>query len=243
MTATDLPHVAAPLVIAIDGPSGSGKSSVSRAVALRLGLAYLDTGAMYRALTWWCVQQGVDLQDGPAVAHAAKALPLQMVTDPRSPSVEVGGVRIDEAIRTTTISELVSKVATNLEVRAEMRLRQRALIAESVHNDGGVVAEGRDITTVIAPDADVRILLTATQQARLARRAKELHGDADHAAVDATHDQIVRRDKDDSTVSEFMKAAPGVTLLDTSDLGFQQSVAAVLGVVRARGSRLVQTKE
>jgi cytidylate kinase len=242
MTATDLPHVAAPLVIAIDGPSGVGKSSVSKAVAQRLNLAYLDTGAMYRALTWWCVQQGVDLQDGPAVARAAKDLPLRMGTDPASPSVGVGGVCIDEAIRATAISESVSKVATNLAVRAEMCLRQRALIAESVQNDGGVVAEGRDITTVIAPDADVRILLTATQEARLTRRAKELHGDADHAAVDATHDQIVRRDKDDSTVSEFMRAAPGVTLVDTSDLDLQQSVAAVLGVVRARGSRVVQTK-
>ena len=232
-----------PLVIAIDGPSGVGKSSVSKAVAQRLDLAYLDTGAMYRALTWWCVQQGVDLQDEPAVARAAKDLPLQMGTDPQSPSVGVGGVRIDEAIRATEISESVSRVATNLGVRAHMRLRQRTLIAEAVRNDGGVVAEGRDITTVIAPDADVRILLTATQQARLARRAKELHGDADHAAVHATHDQIVRRDNDDSTVSEFIKAAPGVTLVDTSDLDFQQSVSAVLGVVRARGSGLVQTKE
>jgi len=230
-------------VIAIDGPSGVGKSSVSKAVAQRLNLAYLDTGAMYRALTWWCVQQGVDLQDEQAVARAAKDLPLRMGTDPDSPTVGVGGVRIDEAIRATAISESVSKVATNLAVRAEMRLRQRALIAESVQNDGGVVAEGRDITTVIAPDADVRILLTATQQARLTRRARELHGDADHAAVAATHDQIVRRDKDDSTVSEFMTAAPGVTLVDTSELDFQQSVAAVLGVVSARGSRLVQTKE
>ncbi len=243
MTAIDLPPVAAPLVIAIDGPSGVGKSSVSKAVAQRLHLAYLDTGAMYRALTWWCVQQGLDLQDELAVASAAKALPLLMGTDPDAPSVGVGGVRIDEAIRATAISESVSKVATNLAVRAEMRLRQRALIAQSVQNSGGLVAEGRDITTVIAPDADVRILLTATQEARLTRRAKELHGDDDHAAVDATHDQIVRRDKDDSTVSEFMKAAPGVTLVDTSNLDFRQSVAAVLGVVRARGSRPVQTKE
>jgi cytidylate kinase len=237
MTATDLPHVSAPLVIAIDGPSGVGKSSVSKAVAQRLDLAYLDTGAMYRALTWWCVQQGVALDDGLAVARAAKDLPLQMGTDPGSPSVGVGGVCIDEAIRATSISESVSKVATNLAVRAEMRLRQRALIAESVRDCGGVVAEGRDITTVIAPDADVRILLTATQQARLARRALELHGDVDHASVSATHDQIVRRDKDDSTVSEFMQPAPGVTLVDTSDLGFQQSVEAVLEVVRGRGER------
>jgi len=226
-----------PLVIAIDGPSGSGKSSVSRAVARRLDLAYLDTGAMYRALTWWCAQQGVDLEDQSALARAAKDLPLYMGTDPSSPSVQVAGVVIDEAIRTSEISESVSKVATNLAVRDELRDRQRALIAESVENRGGVVAEGRDITTVVAPDADVRILLVASQEARLARRAKELHGEADHVTVSATHDQIVRRDKDDSTVSQFMEAAPGVTLVDTSDLDFPQSVEAVLDVVASQTGR------
>jgi len=230
MTARRTPLVM-PLVIAIDGPSGSGKSTVSRAVAQRLDLAYLDTGAMYRALTWWCTEQGVDLEDQPAVARAARDLPLHMGTDPRAPSVQVSGVVIDEAIRATVISELVSKVATNLAVRDELRQRQRALIAESVKTCGGVVAEGRDITTVVAPDAEVRILLVASQQARLARRARELHGDADHAAVSATHDQVVRRDQDDSTVSQFMEPASGVTRVDTSDLDFQQSVEAVLAVV------------
>jgi cytidylate kinase len=219
-----------PLVIAIDGPSGSGKSSVSRAVAQRLGLAYLDTGAMFRALTWWCLQRGIDLEDQSAVAQAARDLPLHLDTDAGSPSVQVGGVRIDEAIRTTVISSSVSKVAINLDVRFELCARQRTLIAESV-KVGGVVAEGRDITTVVAPDADVRILLSASQAARLSRRAKELHGEAGDAAVSATRDQIVRRDQDDSTVSQFMLPAPGVTALDTSDLNFEQSVEAVLAVV------------
>jgi cytidylate kinase len=99
-----------------------------------------------------------------------------------------------------------------------------------------VVAEGRDITTVVAPDAHVRILLSANQQARLSRRAKQLHGEAGSASVTATHDQIVRRDKDDSTVSQFMHAAPGVTLVDTSELDFQQSVQAVLDVVHAQNA-------
>jgi len=106
-----------PLVVAIDGPSGSGKSSVSKAVAQRLELAYLDTGAMYRALTWWCLQQGVDLADQQSVVRAARELPLMMGTDPRSPSVQVGGARIDEAIRTnvTVVPETV-QTATVAEV-------------------------------------------------------------------------------------------------------------------------------
>lgn len=228
---------AKPLVIAIDGPSGTGKSSVSRAVAQHLELAYLDTGSMYRALTWWCVEEGVDLDDVDAVAQAARELPLVMDTDPGSPSIQVAGVVIHDAIRTTEISAAVSKVATNLGVRDEMCRRQRALIAASVQTSGGVVAEGRDITTVVAPDADVRILLAASQEARLGRRARELHGQAGEAAISATHDQIVRRDRDDSTVSEFMVAAPGVTLLDTTDLEFEQSVNAVLELVGAKFGR------
>src|SRR5450631_1729830 len=146
-TATKICRVSAPsmpLVIAIDGPSGSGKSSVSRAVAQRLDLAYLDTGAMYRALAWWCVEQGIELEDQTAVTRAAQDLPLHMGTDPSSPSVQVSGVSIEEAIRATVISESVSKVAVNLGVRDELCRRQRALIAESVDRTGGVVAEGRD---------------------------------------------------------------------------------------------------
>jgi cytidylate kinase len=229
---------AAALVIAIDGPSGSGKSSVSRAVARGLGLAYLDTGAMFRALTWWCLHEHVDLDDLEAVAEAARRLPLTMGTDPAAPSVQVGGVPVDEAIRRTEISSSVSRVATNLEVRAELLRRQRDIIADCSTAGSGVVAEGRDITTVVAPDADVRILLLASEEARLARRAKELHGEAHAEAVDATRDQIVRRDRDDSSVSQFMQAAPGVDTVDTSHLDLEQSVQAVLDVVAARTGRV-----
>ena len=222
--------------VAIDGPSGSGKSSVSKKVAAHLGIGYLDTGAMYRALTWYCLDRGIDLDDLGAVAEAVTAMPLEMGTDPSAPSISMGATRIDTEIRTTRIAEVVSKVATNLLVRPKLQQRQRELMAQIAADQGGVVAEGRDITTVVAPDADVRILMVASEAARLARRSKELHGGADDAAIAATRTQIVDRDKADSTVSSFMSAADGVVTLDTSDLTFQQSVEAVLTLVeRARG--------
>ncbi len=223
----------APLTIAIDGPSGSGKSSVSRAVAGRLGVGYLDTGAMYRALTWWCLDRDIDLTDVDAVAAAARALPLEIGTDPAAPTVSVAGTDVSVAIRTTEVSTAVSAVATNLEVRAVLQQLQRDLMARIAEQSGGVVAEGRDITTVVAPDARVRVLLTASEEARLRRRSAELHGTVDAAAVEATRDQVVRRDRDDSTVSAFTEAAEGVVLLDTSELDFDESVEAVLDVVAA----------
>lgn len=221
-----------PLVVAIDGPSGSGKSSVSREVARRLGLAYLDTGAMYRAATWSALAARLDLGDQPAVAAHVRALPLVMGTDPASPGVRVGGTDVAAAIRETGISAAVSAVATNLGVRAELRRRQRDLIdAARVSAARGCVAEGRDITTVVAPDADVRILLTADERARLARRALEVHGTADEAALQATRDQVLRRDADDATVSSFHVAADGVLHLDSSALDFEQTVQAVLDAI------------
>lgn len=220
-----------PLTIAIDGPSGSGKSSVSRAAARSLGVGYLDTGAMYRAVTWWCLEQGVDLEQQEAVVRAAREMPLTMGTDPADSWVRVDGKAIDAEIRTTQISSVVSKVATNLDVREELRRRQRELMAQIAERTGGVIAEGRDITTVVAPDARVRILLTASEEARLRRRSAELHGEASESSIAATRDQIVRRDQDDSTVSAFHEAADGVMLLDTSQLDFEQSVQAVLEIV------------
>lgn len=213
--------------VAIDGPSGTGKSSVSKLAAKEHGWGYLDTGAMYRALTWWCLDQGIDLMDQQAVAEAGRTFDLRMGTDPSAPSVAVGERRIDAEIREPALTEQVAAVATNLEVRANMRDRQRALMEQLAQENGGVVAEGRDITTVVAPDAQVRILMTASEQARLARRSKELS-----STVAATRAQIVDRDKADSTVSQFMTAADGVRLVDTSDLTFEQSLAAVLQIVQ-----------
>lgn len=230
----------APLTIAIDGPSGSGKSSVSKAVARRLGVGYLDTGAMYRALTWWCLDRGVDLADTGAVARAARDLPLELGTDPDAPTVVVEGTDVSAAIRTTEVSTAVSAVATNREVRPVLQQLQRDLMARIAEQTGGVVAEGRDITTVVAPDARVRVLLTASEEARLRRRSAELHGTTDSTAVEATRDQVVRRDRDDSTVSSFTEAAEGVVLVDTSDLDFDESVEAVLDVVAAETAESVE---
>jgi cytidylate kinase len=203
-------------------------------VADRLGLSFLDTGAIYRALTWWCLEQGVDPAD-PAdhdqVVRLAAALPLEIGLDPRHERFAVAGQDVAAAIREPRISSTVSAVATNLGARAVLLPLQQRLIRADPR---GVVAEGRDITTVVAPDADVRILLTADARARLSRRAAELHGSTDEQALEATRDQVLRRDRDDSTVSSFLTAAEGVLTIDSSALGFDEVVDAVLAEVARR---------
>lgn len=224
---------ARPVVVAIDGPSGSGKSSVSRAVAARLGLAYLDTGATYRAVCWWCLEHDVDLEDRAAVAEAARQLDLDLGTDPTSPWVRVDGQEVAAELRSSRISAAVSAVATNLDVRAELRRRQREVV-EASRSRTGCVAEGRDTTTVVVPDADVRVLLVADEDARLARRARDVHGADDASARDRTRDEVLRRDRDDATVSQFHTAADGVSTLDSSHLTLEETVEAVLALVRER---------
>lgn len=211
-------------VVAIDGPSGSGKSTISRRLAEEFGMAYLDTGAMYRAAAWWCVNQMVDLSDQDATLALVQTIPWRIGTDPAAPRFIVDDVDITTAIRSSEISTIVSQVATNLGVRAWMKDAQRAIIAGATN---GIIAEGRDITTVVAPDADVRILLLADESARLARRAQELHGRTDAEALAATADQVIRRDRDDSTVSNFTAAAEGVVTIDTTELTLDEAIDAV----------------
>ncbi len=213
--------------VAIDGPSGTGKSSVSKLIAREFGFGYLDTGAMYRALTWWCLDRGVDFDDQAAVEQEARTFPLQLGTDPGNPTVAVDGRPIDKEIREPELTSQVARVATNLGVRAVMQQRQRDLMVAEAADHGGVIAEGRDITTVVAPDAEVRILMTASEEARLRRRSTELS-----STVEATRSQIVDRDKADSTVSQFTTAADGVTTVDTSDMTFEESAAAVRALVQ-----------
>lgn len=214
-----------PLVVAIDGPSGSGKSSVSKEVARRLKLAYLDTGAMYRALTWYCLKTGIDLTDGAAVEQASKDLPLELSTSANAEYVSVAGVDITEEIREPRISSSVSAVATTLGARNELIRRQRQLI-EQHHRR--MVVEGRDITTVVAPNAEVRMLLTASEEARLRRRGLQLGGTQSKEQLAA---QVIHRDAKDSTVVNFTQAADGVVTLDSSDLDFEETVGTALSIV------------
>ena len=214
-----------PLVVAIDGPSGSGKSSISREAARRLHAAYLDTGAMYRAVTLYCMEAGIDLDNAEAVEAATRSADIELSTSPDAEWVRVSGRDVTDAIREPSVSSSVSAVATTLGARAELVRRQQQMIADSGLR---IVAEGRDITTVVAPHAEVRILLTASEEARLRRRGVQLGGTQSAAQL---KEQVIMRDAKDSTVVNFQQAADGVVTIDSSDLDFEETVQAVLDVV------------
>lgn len=223
------------IVVAVDGPAGSGKSTVSRELARRRGLAYLDTGATYRAATWWAMRENADLDDQDGVARIVEAMPLETPLDPDSQPIVCAGQDITSEIRGAGVSAVVSKIATNLQVRKILGDLQRAIIAGEREKSAGIVAEGRDITTVVAPDADLRVLLTASEEARLARRARELSDDAE--SLERIRDLVVRRDRDDATVSEFMRAADGVVEIDSSALTIDEVVAAIEQLIDEREER------
>lgn len=199
-------------MVAIDGPSGSGKSSTARGVAQKLGLAFLDTGAMYRAATWLVLHSDVAATDTAAVAALVESADIAVELDPENQGVAINGTDVTEAIREPVVSAAVSSVATNLAVRANLVARQQQIIASA---EQGIVAEGRDITTVVAPEAPVRVLLVADPSARVARRQAELGQRVTSADVT---DQVIRRDRDDSTVAQFTEAAEGVVVVDSTHL-------------------------
>ena len=217
------------LVIAVDGPSGAGKSTVSRAVASRLGLRYLDTGAMYRAMAWWMLEHGVDVHDPEAVTARAGRPLITAGTDPAAPTIEVDGVDVAEPIRSRGVSVAVSPVAAVPAVRVRLVAIQRKLIGS-----GGIVVEGRDIGTVVAPDASVKVFLTADQGARARRRTGELTHDP-AVTVAATESDLARRDAIDSsrTASPLIKAADAIEV-DTTALTLNEVVEAVLRLVKER---------
>jgi cytidylate kinase len=219
------------LVVAMDGPSGSGKSSVSRAVATELGIRYLDTGAMYRAMTWWMLREGVDVNDPQAVAAAAEKPSLCSGTDPANPGITVDGVDVSGSIRSREVTGAVSAVSAVPAVRARLVGMQQAIIARCRADDGGIVVEGRDIGTVVAPDAAVKMYLTASEEVRAGRRNAETTVEV--VPVEVTRDELARRDHLDSSraASPLARAADAIEL-DTTTLTRAQVVAAVLEQVR-----------
>lgn len=222
------------LIIAVDGPAGSGKSTAARGVATSLRLRYLDTGAMYRALTWWMLHHGIAVSDGGAVAEHAGQPALEVGTDPGQPWITVDGTDVTGLIRTREVSNSVSAVASVPVVRARLVAMQQAIIAQTCAGGSGIVAEGRDIGTVVAPDAVVKVFLTASETARAERRSADLAADpgATPAVTQAEQD---RRDRADAP--QTAKAADAVQIDSTrldpagvisviTDLARQQAGAA-----------------
>jgi cytidylate kinase len=222
---------ALPTLVAIDGPAGSGKSSVSRAAARRLGFAYLDTGAAYRALAWLALDRKTEKSEADAVTALLKDFDYTIGTDPDEYFVTVGQTDVTDAIRSPEVSAAVSAVARVPAVREALTELFRS-IAENVDRPG-VVVEGRDITTIVAPEAEVRILLTASEEARMTRRSAEITTQS----AETVAEQLRSRDRADSQVVDFMSAADGVITVDSTHLDFEQTIEAVIDVYHTRMKR------
>lgn len=214
------------LIIAIDGPSGSGKSSVSRAVATELGLDYLDTGSMYRAMTWFLQDLGIDISNPELVANAARAEVIQPSIDPSEPGIRVAGRDVSIEIRGPQVTQGVSAVSAVPAVRELMVNLQREIAANS---ESGIVVEGRDICGVVLPDAPVRLFITADPEARANRRAKE-----NGSEVTATKSDLEKRDLADSTRAVSpLEIAAGARVIDTTHMDLTEVIAQVVDIARA----------
>jgi cytidylate kinase len=219
------------VVVAIDGPSGSGKSSTSRGVARRLGLSYLDTGAMYRAMTWWMLRHDVPIDDHEAVARRCGEPVIAVGTDPVHPTITVDGVDVAAAIRTPEVNAAVSPVSAVPAVRARLLELQHEAIAHAAGGPG-IVVEGRDIGSVVAPDADVKVYLTAEVAARAARRAAEEGG----SDVSTTRSSLLARDQIDSTrTASPLTMAEDAVHVDTTPYSLDEVVDLIVGLVEAAG--------
>lgn len=218
-------------VIAVDGPAGSGKSSVCRGVAKALGYRYLDTGAMYRAMTWAILEGGIDPDDQAAVAEHAGTPRIDSGMEPAAPSIHANGVDVAEAIRGERVTSAVSAVSAVPQVRERLVQMQRAAAARAAADGVGIVVEGRDITTVVLPDADVRVFLTADPAVRALRRALE-QGEADPEAVAAAQAAMATRDALDSTreASPLTQSADA-TVVDTTAMTLDEVIAHVCALV------------
>ncbi|WP_460852213.1 (d)CMP kinase [Nocardioides montaniterrae] len=215
------------LVVAVDGTSGSGKSSTCRAVAGRFGLRYLDTGAMFRAVALWMLRNGIDIHDPAAVAAHATNPVLVSGTDPSAPTITVDGVDASVDIRSDEVNAAVSPVSAVPEVRQRLLDEQRRIIG-----DGGIVVEGRDIASVVWPDAEVKVYLSADPAARAARRALENGVGADSDKVAATEASLLARDKIDSgRATAPLTMVEGAVHIDSTDLTLEQVVDLVAGLI------------
>jgi cytidylate kinase len=207
------------MIVTIDGPAGAGKSTVARMLAERLGFRYLDTGAMYRALTWLAMKEGMDLGDGDKLGILAREHPVDL--DP-SGRVSIAGADVTTSIRTTRIDKMVPVVARHARVREVMRERQRRLAEQ-----GDSVMEGRDIGKIVVPDAEVKVYLIADAEVRAARRRSE-RPDVGEGALDT---DLFKRDKEDA---ERMVAADDSVEIDTTNLQVEDVVDRIEAIVRAR---------
>ena len=207
------------MIVAIDGPAGAGKSTVARLLAERLGFRYLDTGAMYRALTWLAIQRGLPLADGARLGELADENPVEIDQQRR---VRIAGTDVTASIRKSDIDRMVPVVARQEPVRRVMRTRQRELA-----EDGDVVIEGRDIGTVVAPDAEVKVYLNAERDVRASRRMAE----RPEIGADALATDLRLRDESDAA---RMQPASDAELIDTTELDIADVVARVEGLVRER---------
>jgi cytidylate kinase len=210
------------LVIAVDGTSGSGKSSTSRGVAERLGLRYLDTGAMFRAMTWWLLREGVDVRDAVAVAAVVGRPVIESGTDPRDPTITVDGVDVSVEIRSDEVNGAVSPVSAVPEVRARLLDLQREVIG-----DGGIVVEGRDIGSVVWPQAEVKVYLSADPDARAQRRAAEQGG----TDVATTQQSLLERDRIDSgRATAPLTMAEGAVHVDSTHLALAEVIDQIVAL-------------
>jgi CMP/dCMP kinase len=218
------------LVIAVDGPAGSGKSSAARGVARALDLRHLDTGSMYRALTWWLLDRQVDTTDSLAVLASFRRPALDVGTSPAAPGITVDGQDVAGPIRTREVSNAVSAVAALPEVREYLIAQQRQIIADAVAAGTGIVAEGRDIGGVVAPDAEVKVFLTASEAIRARRRSADLAADP-KATTELTQREQARRDRRDAP--QMARAADAVEI-DTTALNLDEVIAEIVGLARSR---------